>query len=113
MGSCWQPNASYIAQLPDDNAAKVPDGVRREAYSWGGIARTTPGAPGTGVASVVVNVLGRIGWALLLPFGLANVGTGAADCPATRRGTRRRRTTAREEEGRPAEQSNGVGRQSA
>ena len=74
LGSFWQPNAGYVAQLPDDNPARVPDGVRREAYSWGGIARTTPGVSGTGVPSMVVNVLGQIGWALLLPFGLANVG---------------------------------------
>jgi hypothetical protein len=73
VGSFWRPNADYVAKLPKDNAAYVPDGLRREAYWWGGIARTSPGAPGGGVSSVVVNVLGRIGWALLLPFGLANV----------------------------------------
>ncbi|MFS8103379.1 hypothetical protein LFM09_40260 [Lentzea alba] len=73
FGSFWRPNPDRLADLPPDHAGQVPADVRREAYSWGGMARSSPGVPGSGVPSVLANVLGRIGWALLLPFGLANV----------------------------------------
>ncbi|MDX8030734.1 hypothetical protein SK803_10960 [Lentzea sp. BCCO 10_0856] len=73
FGSFWRPKPDKLAELPTDHAGQVPQDVRREAYSWGGMARSTPGVPGSGVPSVLANVLGRIGWALLLPFGLANV----------------------------------------
>ncbi|WP_439656297.1 hypothetical protein ACSHWB_28150 [Lentzea sp. HUAS TT2] len=73
FGSFWRPKPDKLAELPPDHAGQVPADVRREAYSWGGMARSSPGLPGSGVPSVLANVLGRIGWALLLPFGLANV----------------------------------------
>ncbi|KOV84937.1 hypothetical protein [Nocardia sp. NRRL S-836] len=73
FGSFWRPKADKLAELPADHAGQVPADVRREAYSWGGMARSTPGVPGSGVPSVLANALGRVGWALLLPFGLANV----------------------------------------
>ena len=73
FGSFWRPRPDKLAELPPDHAGRVPDDVRREAYSWGGMARSSPGVPGSGVPSVLANVVGRIGWALLLPFGLANV----------------------------------------
>lgn len=47
--------------------------VVREAYSWGGLARNTPEAPGAGLRSTVTRGLARVGWALLLPFGFANI----------------------------------------
>ncbi|HUQ61791.1 hypothetical protein [Lentzea sp.] len=73
FGSFWRPDPGKLADLPPDHAGRMPADVRREAYSWGGMARSSPGVPGSGVPSVLANVLGRIGWALLLPFGLANV----------------------------------------
>ncbi len=73
FGSFWRPRPDKLAELPPEHAGQVPADVRREAYSWGGMARSSPGVPGSGVPSVLANVLGRIGWALLLPFGLANV----------------------------------------
>ncbi|MCR3751237.1 hypothetical protein [Lentzea californiensis] len=73
FGSFWRPRPDKLAELPPDHPGQVPADVRREAYSWGGMARSSPGVPGSGVPSVLANVLGRIGWALLLPFGLANV----------------------------------------
>ncbi|WP_434446215.1 hypothetical protein [Lentzea sp. E54] len=73
FGSFWRPKPDKLADLPPDHPGEVPATVRREAYSWGGMARSSPGVPGSGVPSVLANVLGRIGWALLLPFGLANV----------------------------------------
>ncbi|GGU30908.1 hypothetical protein [Lentzea flava] len=73
FGSFWRPKPDKAAELPPDHPGRVPDDVRREAYSWGGMARSSPGVPGSGVPSTFANAVGRIGWALLLPFGLANV----------------------------------------
>jgi hypothetical protein len=73
FGSFWQPTPQGVAALPPEHPGQVSPDVRREAYSWGGMARSSPGIGGSGVPSRAVNLLGRIGWALLLPFGLANV----------------------------------------
>jgi hypothetical protein len=51
------------------SAGSVEPGTVREAYWWGGLSRLTGGGPSVPVLSAVV----RIGWVLLLPFGLANV----------------------------------------
>ena len=65
LGGFWLPKP--------DGIVEDPVRVRREAYSWGGLARTTPGRAGDNAVVRALNVLGRVGWALLLPFGLANV----------------------------------------
>ncbi len=81
FGSFWRPKPDKLADLPETDPGRPRADVEREAYSWGGMARSTPGAPGSGVASVVANVIGRVGWALLLPFGLANVAYWSREIP--------------------------------
>ncbi|MGZ3146986.1 hypothetical protein ACVDFE_34335 [Lentzea chajnantorensis] len=83
FGSFWRPVPAKLADLPANDPGRPRADVEREAYSWGGMARSTPGAPGSGVASVVANVAGRVGWALLLPFGLANVAYWSREIPRT------------------------------
>lgn len=60
LGSFWRPR-SPVAKAP----------TQLEAYSWGGMARSSVGgAMGIGR---IVGAIARIGWALLIPFGLVNV----------------------------------------
>lgn len=47
--------------------------LTREAYSWGGLARTTVETPGAGRLSALGRGITRAGWALVLPFGVANL----------------------------------------
>lgn len=72
LGSFWRPTAAAVERLRPGERGFVPDGVVREAYSWGGLARTTP-TMGVGVIGSAVRLVGRAGWALLIPFGLVNV----------------------------------------
>ena len=71
LGSFWQPTPQALAALEEVDRGYVPAGIRREAYSWGGMARTSIG--GTKFVGQLLTVAGRIGWSLLIPFGLVNV----------------------------------------
>lgn len=55
--------------VPDDpaNPAHPPDDVRREAYSWGMLARFGGGALG-----IIGQFFVQLAWLLILPFGLCN-----------------------------------------
>ena len=61
----------------------VPRGVRREAYSWGAMARFST-VPGLGSASGLVAGLVRVAWVVIVPFGLANVAYWARDADEPR-----------------------------
>lgn len=65
LGSFWRPTAAGRAE------SHLRGDIEREAYSWGEMARTSLG--GRSGVTRVVGALTRTGWALLLPFGLANV----------------------------------------
>ncbi|MDL9979007.1 hypothetical protein [Microbacterium candidum] len=73
LGSFWRPLPSTAAKLRPGERGYVPPGIRREAYSWGGMVRTTPNLGGTSTIGTVTSILARIGYVLLLPFALANV----------------------------------------
>ncbi len=75
LGSFWTPTPAALDRLRRETDAAdrrgfVPRRIRREAYSWGGLVRTTPEPTGPGGA--LVAGLARVGWALLLPFSIAN-----------------------------------------
>jgi hypothetical protein len=82
LGSFWQVSASALdARRPDDHGY-VPGGVTREAYSWGGMARS---GPATGTNAVAATV-GRIGWALLEPIAPTGGARKSHGVDRTRRG---------------------------
>ena len=68
----WRPKPGR-APAGEEDRGWIPAPVTREAYSWGGLARTTPGG-GTGAVGKAIAIVAQIGWTLLLPYGLANVG---------------------------------------
>ncbi|WP_314507891.1 hypothetical protein [uncultured Microbacterium sp.] len=76
LGSFWQPTeAALAAQNAGGRPRKrghVPDRIAREAYSWGGMVRTTPNFGGPGAAGRVVGVLARVFYAVILPFSIGN-----------------------------------------
>ncbi|MWB99902.1 hypothetical protein [Agromyces seonyuensis] len=78
LGSFWEASPEARAARVRASDADVDDrgeqtaDVHREMYSWGGMVRTTP--PDSGLGGKFLAVLARAGWALLLPFSLANAG---------------------------------------
>ncbi|GEL93395.1 hypothetical protein [Cellulomonas composti] len=87
LGSFWcaTPAARAVPRPADDPRA-VPPGVRREAYSWGAMARLST-IPGLGKVTGTIAGLTRALWVLIIPFGFVNVAywTRDADEPAGRR----------------------------
>ena len=75
LGSFWQPTPLALLRRtrarsePIRDRGEIPAGVHREAYSWGGMVRTTGDR---GLGGAIVAGLARAGWALLLPFAMAN-----------------------------------------
>ncbi|MBT0995277.1 hypothetical protein KIN34_13385 [Cellulomonas sp. DKR-3] len=87
LGSFWAPTpAAAAAARPPGDCRSAPAGVRREAYSWGAMARFST-VPGLGRVSGTIAGLVRALWVLIIPFGLVNVAYWArdADEPAGRR----------------------------
>lgn len=70
-GSFWV-RRPEVPNPPETSRGHTPEGVHREAYSWGSLARSTFRA-GSGVAATIVDVIVRTLWTLLLPFALTNV----------------------------------------
>lgn len=70
-GSFWAPRDPH-SDKPALRRGRVPEGIVREAYSWGGMVRTTPNFGGVGAAGVVTGVVARIAYALILPFSIGN-----------------------------------------
>ncbi len=76
-GSFWVPEPEVLAQLRDspdvaaDDFRLPPPGVRREAYSWGALARLST-VPFLSSASGLLSGLVRAFWVLIIPFGLVN-----------------------------------------
>lgn len=71
LGSFWQRSPKCV-NPPSGARGHTPDGVHREAYSWGNLARSTFTA-GSGVIAQLVSFLVRTLWTLLLPFAMVNV----------------------------------------
>lgn len=72
LGSFWAPTAQALADSRPGARGYVPKGITRQAYSWGGMVRTTPNFGGLGTAGQVAAVAARVLYALILPFSLAN-----------------------------------------
>ncbi|MBD5788285.1 hypothetical protein IF650_19160, partial [Cellulosimicrobium terreum] len=107
LGSFWVPTPAASARdrttahgsggvAPGDLHAIRAD-VRREAYSWGAMARL--GAfPLSGMLGAVARGVTRALWALNVPFGLANVAYWARHVPGAEDGDARRAPARREDE---------------
>jgi len=72
LGSFWRPTAASAQTHTPGQRGFVPPGITREAYSWGGMVRTTPNVGDAGPLSIIAGGVARIFYALLLPFGIAN-----------------------------------------
>lgn len=75
LGSFWEPTpdaAAAIAAARPGQRGAAPPGVRREAYSWGGMVRTVPNVGGLSIGGVVAGVVARVLYAVVLPFSIGN-----------------------------------------
>jgi len=72
LGSFWVPTEQARKAAVPGRRGHVPRGIRREAYSWGGMVRTIPIASGGSFGGAVAGVATRIVYALILPFSLGN-----------------------------------------
>ncbi|MFF1572733.1 hypothetical protein ACFVWR_08305 [Leifsonia sp. NPDC058292] len=76
-GGFWIAKGSAAADTSGaTDPATPPAGVRREAYSWGALARTDGGA-----LFVLGQFFVQVAWLLLLPFGLCNAAYWARKVP--------------------------------
>ena len=71
LGNFWRPVPSAQTSLPSSDPGRVPSGVMREAYSWGGMARNSIGSSSRFGKLIAGGA--RLGWTLLLPFSLLNM----------------------------------------
>ncbi|HEX5727902.1 hypothetical protein [Microbacterium sp.] len=72
LGSFWVPTEQARRAAVPGRRGHVPPGIRREAYSWGGMVRTIPIASGGSLGGAVAGVATRVVYALILPFSLGN-----------------------------------------
>lgn len=102
LGSFWHPTPEAVEDGRVDRVhgetsrgvvepaepprGRVPEGIHRETYSWGGMVRTAP--PDSGPGGVVLAVLARAAWTLLLPFSIANAAIWAWQLPSPSAGRR-------------------------
>ncbi len=68
LGSFWESTATAA----EGKHGHVPAGITREAYSWGGMVRTTPHLGGSGMGARIAAVGARVFYALILPFSIGN-----------------------------------------
>ncbi|MGA7206992.1 MAG: hypothetical protein WBX27_20460 [Specibacter sp.] len=72
LGSFWIPKKPSGDRGPaPQRGSEVPNNIRREAYSWGSMARYAP-VPGANILGKSAAVIRRIGWLMMLPFALCN-----------------------------------------
>jgi hypothetical protein len=69
----WRAKEAVRDRLDPLDRGYTPEGLTREAYSWGGLARTSPDGFGFGSIKAITGVLGRLAWIMLIPFGLVNI----------------------------------------
>jgi len=84
LGSFWIPTRAAEARdkaLPAGHVHAIRPDVRREAYSWGAMARLV-GIPFGGLLGVVARLAARLLWAAMVPFGLVNAAYWARRIPA-------------------------------
>ena len=73
LAGFYRPKPDALTSVHEGDRGWVPADVTREAYSWGGLARSSPGGIGGGTVARVTSTVGRVSWTLLLPFGLTNI----------------------------------------